>query len=204
MATERVDAPVVFGATGDLARLETLPALVGLVERGVLDVPVVGVAESGCGLEQFRAYACASLRLNGMDPTRPAALGERLRFRAWPETVVGLTVAGKEPGANWEPQVEDLPFAGHPSSDTWPYDRLIGAALGDDRWLFARQDTVEAAWQVVEPVLGDVTPVHPYARGKLGTRGGRPAAAPPRLLALPPYSRPDGTSSGGATWHTTA
>jgi hypothetical protein len=32
-----------------------------------------------------------------------------------------------------------------------------------DRWLFAEQDTVEAAWRVVDPVLGDVTPVHPYA-----------------------------------------
>jgi glucose-6-phosphate 1-dehydrogenase len=32
-----------------------------------------------------------------------------------------------------------------------PYDRLIGAALDGDRWLFARQDTVEAAWRVVDP-----------------------------------------------------
>ena len=34
-----VDALVIFGATGDLAKIETFPALVGLVERGVLDVP---------------------------------------------------------------------------------------------------------------------------------------------------------------------
>ena len=54
MATDRVDALVIFGATGDLAKLETFPALVGLVERGVLDVPVIGVAKSGWGLEQFR------------------------------------------------------------------------------------------------------------------------------------------------------
>jgi glucose-6-phosphate 1-dehydrogenase len=64
-----------------------------------------------------------------------------------------------------------------------PYDRLIGAALDGDRWLFARQDTVEAAWQVVDPVLGDVTPVHPYARGSWG-----PAEAD-RLL------------STGDSWH---
>src|SRR5215831_15217958 len=44
-----------------------------LVERGVLDFPVVGVAKSGWGLEQFRDYAVASLRLNKMDPTTPAA-----------------------------------------------------------------------------------------------------------------------------------
>src|SRR5690349_22085014 len=73
MATEQMDSLVIFGATGDLAKLETFPALVGLVDRGVLDVPVVGVAKSGWGLEQFRDYAVASLKLNNMDPTTPAA-----------------------------------------------------------------------------------------------------------------------------------
>src|SRR5437868_7087699 len=73
MAGNRVDALVIFGATGDLAKLETFPALVGLVERGVLDFPVVGVAKSGWGLEQFRDYATASLKLNNMDPGSPAA-----------------------------------------------------------------------------------------------------------------------------------
>src|SRR5262245_37405056 len=74
-ATDRADvnAMVIFGATGDLAKLETFPALVGLVDRGVLDVPVIGVAESGWGLEQFRDYAVASLRLNSMDPDSQAA-----------------------------------------------------------------------------------------------------------------------------------
>ncbi len=74
MAADGVDALVIFGATGDLAKLETFPALVGLVQRGVLDVPVVGVAKSGWGLEQFRDYAAASLKLNNMDPASPAAV----------------------------------------------------------------------------------------------------------------------------------
>ena len=68
MAANQIDALVIFGATGDLAKLETFPALVGLVKRGVLNVPVIGVAKSGWGLEQFRDYATASLKLNGMDP----------------------------------------------------------------------------------------------------------------------------------------
>src|SRR5947207_7802489 len=72
--SDKVDALVIFGATGDLAKLETFPALVGLVKRGVLDVPVVGVAKSGFGLEQFRDYAVASLKLNGMDPADPDAV----------------------------------------------------------------------------------------------------------------------------------
>src|ERR1700753_3092021 len=71
---DSVGALVIFGATGDLAKLETFPALVGLVRRGVLDVPVVGVAKSGWGLGQFRGYAVESLRLNGMAPADPAAV----------------------------------------------------------------------------------------------------------------------------------
>src|SRR4029077_19900335 len=71
--SDKVDALVIFGATGDLAKIETFPALVGLVERGVLDVPVVGVAKSGWGLEQFRDYAVASLKLNNMDPNSASA-----------------------------------------------------------------------------------------------------------------------------------
>lgn len=73
MSGDKVDALVIFGATGDLAKLETFPALVGLVERGVLDVPVVGVAKSGWSLDQFCDYAVASLKLNNMDPGTPAA-----------------------------------------------------------------------------------------------------------------------------------
>src|ERR1700758_1612140 len=74
MSGDKADALVIFGATGDLAKLETFPALVGLVERGVLDVPVLGVAKSGWELPQFRDYAAASLKLNNMDPASPAAV----------------------------------------------------------------------------------------------------------------------------------
>jgi len=91
-----------------------------------------------------------------------------LRFRLWPETAFTLSLAGKKPGAGWEPQTDELTFAQRPGSDQRPYDRLIGAALDNERWLFARQDTVEDAWKIVDPVLGDVTPVHPYARGSWG------------------------------------
>jgi glucose-6-phosphate 1-dehydrogenase len=103
----------------------------------------------------------------GIEPAKPA---DMLRFRIWPETQVSLTLHGKKPGAGWEPQAEDLAFAQMPGADIRPYDRLIGAALDGDRWLFARQDTVEAAWEIVDPILGDVVPVHPYPRGTWGPK----------------------------------
>jgi glucose-6-phosphate 1-dehydrogenase len=98
----------------------------------------------------------------------PFKVRNALRFRVWPETRVGWTLAGKKPGGVLEPEDEELQFAELPGSDMRPYDRLIGAALDGDRWLFARQDTVEDAWRIVDPVLGDATPVHPYARGTWG------------------------------------
>jgi glucose-6-phosphate 1-dehydrogenase len=103
----------------------------------------------------------------GIEPALPE---DTLRFRIWPETAVGLTVHGKKPGAGWEPQAEELSFAQQPGSDIRPYDRLIGAALNGDRWLFARQDTVEAAWRIVDPILDDAVPVHPYPQGSWGPR----------------------------------
>jgi glucose-6-phosphate 1-dehydrogenase len=103
----------------------------------------------------------------GIEPEGP---GDMLTFRIWPETGVSMTLQGKKPGAGWEPQAEQLSFAQQSGSDIRPYDRLIGAALDGEHWLFARQDTVEAAWKIVDPVLGDVVPVHPYARGSWGPR----------------------------------
>jgi glucose-6-phosphate 1-dehydrogenase len=103
----------------------------------------------------------------GLDPLPD---NNTLRFRVWPETAVGMSLAGKKPGAGWEPCVEELEFAERPGSDMRPYDRLIGAALDGDRWLFAQQNTVEAAWRVVDPILGDAVPVHPYAKGTWGPK----------------------------------
>jgi glucose-6-phosphate 1-dehydrogenase len=91
-----------------------------------------------------------------------------LRFRIYPESQAVLTLVGKKPGAAWAPEVQDLTFIQHPGEDMRPYDRLIGAALNGERWLFAQEDTVEAAWRVVDPVVGNVGPVLPYARGSWG------------------------------------
>jgi glucose-6-phosphate 1-dehydrogenase len=58
------------------------------------------------------------------------------------------------------------------------YERLIGDALRGDSALFARQDTVEAAWSVVEPVLGDAIPVAGYEPGSWGPREADALIAP--------------------------
>ena len=118
----------------------------------------------------------------GIEPMAPE---DALRFRIWPETAVSLTLHGKKPGAGWEPQAEELAFAQQPGSDIRPYDRLIGAALDGDRWLFARQDTVEAAWRDRRPGARQRRPRAPLRQGQLGSQGGGPAAARPGHLVRP-------------------
>jgi glucose-6-phosphate 1-dehydrogenase len=108
----------------------------------------------------------------------------QLRVRVYPDDQGGITLVGKKPGPELTPQLRELSYAGEGVAQMMrPYDRLIGAALSGDRYLFARQDTVEAAWRVVQPVLGDVVPVLPYARASWG-----PAAA-------------DSLLPGGESWH---
>jgi glucose-6-phosphate 1-dehydrogenase len=93
-----------------------------------------------------------------------------LRFRIKPSTTVRVSILGKKPGAGWQAQTETLVFAEQPAAEMRPYDRLIGAALAGNRGSFASQDTVEASWRVVDPVLGDVVPVHTYPRGTWGPK----------------------------------
>ncbi len=50
------------------------------------------------------------------------------------------------------------------------YERLIGDAMRGDSNLFARADSVEAAWRIVEPILGtEATPIYEYDKGSVGT-----------------------------------
>ena len=65
MSAPRADALVFYGATGDLAFKKIFPALQGMVRRGVLDVPIVGVAKQGWGLEQLKVRAKESVEKRG-------------------------------------------------------------------------------------------------------------------------------------------
>jgi glucose-6-phosphate 1-dehydrogenase len=65
MTYRQSDALVIFGATGDLAYKKIFPALQGMVTRGHLDVPVIGVARSPWSLDQFKARALDSVEKHG-------------------------------------------------------------------------------------------------------------------------------------------
>jgi glucose-6-phosphate 1-dehydrogenase len=75
------DAFVFFGATGDLAHKMIFPALQGMIKRGQLNVPIVGVAKAGWNLEQFKARAKDSLEKHGgIDPAAFSKLSSLLRY----------------------------------------------------------------------------------------------------------------------------
>ena len=92
-----------------------------------------------------------------------------LRFRLTPDIIIALGARVKKPGEQLVSEPTELRLVHHKDiDDIEPYDRLLGDALVGDGTLFARQDSVEAAWEVVERVLGDVTPVHEYSPGTWG------------------------------------
>src|ERR1044071_5117295 len=81
MTNLQSDALVFFGATGDLAYKKIFPALQGMIKRGHLNVPVIGVAKSGWNLDQFRARAYDSLEKHGgVDSAAFEKLSRVLRY----------------------------------------------------------------------------------------------------------------------------
>jgi len=80
-ASNRSDALVFFGATGDLAYKKIFPALQSLVRRGKLTCPIVGVAKSGWGLSQLVDRAKASVtECGGLDPEAFPKMISQLRY----------------------------------------------------------------------------------------------------------------------------
>jgi len=95
--------------------------------------------------------------------------GNHLRLRLTPDLRIALGVQVKRPGGAMVGMPTELSLLPpDPGDEMSAYERLLGDALNGDPTLFARQDAVEAAWAVVDPVLGDVTPVHSYAPGSWG------------------------------------
>jgi glucose-6-phosphate 1-dehydrogenase len=101
--------------------------------------------------------------------------GERLpgpcnhvRFRLSPDVVIAMGMRVKRAGERMAGENVEL-VATHRQADAMtPYERLLGDALRGDAALFARADAVEAQWRIVDPVLGDATPVYEYPVGSFG------------------------------------
>jgi glucose-6-phosphate 1-dehydrogenase len=95
--------------------------------------------------------------------------GNYLRLRLGPESSIALGASVKKPGGAMVGEPTELSLVHRPTCDEMSaYERLLGDAMAGDATLFARQDAVEAAWAIVDPVLGNVTPVRTYEAGTWG------------------------------------
>jgi len=89
------------------------------------------------------------------------------RFRLGPEVEIALGAQTRR-GDVGAGQAVELLACRDPDEQRDPYDRLLGAALEGDPILFARQDEVESAWRIVDPILERPSPVHEYEPGSWG------------------------------------
>ena len=84
------------------------------------------------------------------------------RFRLSPNVFISLCARVKVPGESMAGEEVELVARHHSGDEMSPYERLLSDAMRGDASLFAREDAVEAAWRIVDPILRDVTPVYEY------------------------------------------
>jgi glucose-6-phosphate 1-dehydrogenase len=100
------------------------------------------------------------------------------RFRLGPDFELSLGARVKRPGPLMAPMPVELSAVKYTTTDEMDaYDRLLTDAMRGDQLLFVRQDAVEAAWAIVDPILGDCCPVETYEPGTWGPPDARELAA---------------------------
>ncbi|MBA3947730.1 MAG: glucose-6-phosphate dehydrogenase [Herpetosiphonaceae bacterium] len=132
------------------------------------DVPIyirAGKALPVTACEVLATFRCPPRSVFG-EPTYDGM--NHLRLRLSPELVIALGTQVKKPGGTMAGVPVELEVMRRDRLAMAPYERLLSDAMHGDATLFARQDEVEAAWEVVDPILGDVTPVHEYAQQSWG------------------------------------
>jgi glucose-6-phosphate 1-dehydrogenase len=91
-----------------------------------------------------------------------------LRLQLTPRLTIDLGALIKQPGEGMLTAPTELSLVRSPEEEMSPYERLLGDAILGDATLFSRQDAVKEAWKIVEPILGSVSPLHPYEPGTWG------------------------------------
>jgi glucose-6-phosphate 1-dehydrogenase len=95
----------------------------------------------------------------------------KMTIRIEPEPGARMRLYAKKAGEEaFEPADLEVLFEKVPGEEPEPYERLLGDAIAGVHQLFTRQDTVEETWRVVQPLLDEPGPVHPYASGTWGPK----------------------------------
>ena len=105
-------------------------------------------------------------------------------LRIDPNPGLRLALTAKDNDGGWVPLTLDSSFAQELGEPFEPYERLLHGALVGDAQLFAREDSVEESWRIVQPLIDAAPPVHSYERGTWG-----------------PTAEADKLVRGHAKWH---
>jgi glucose-6-phosphate 1-dehydrogenase len=116
----------------------------------------------------------------------PAAVKEsdlmqnHLRFRISPEMTIAMGATVMSQDDDMKDQMVEMVASRHPRpNEMEAYERVLGDAMAGDPTLFAREDYVEEAWRIVDPVLNAGTPVFDYDKGTWGPGEVEQRVSPP-------------------------
>ncbi len=102
-----------------------------------------------------------------------------LRFRVTPALAIAVGALVKKAGDDMiGGQVELLATEPSDPSELLAYEELLDDAMHGDPTRFAREDYVEEAWRIVQPVLDSATPLHDYEPGSWGPAEAEKLTAP--------------------------
>ena len=96
-------------------------------------------------------------------------VGNYVRFRLGPKVAIALGARAKQPGEGMSGRDVELSVVEHQTGRALgDYERLLGDAIAGDATLFARQDVVEAAWAIVDPLIPNPGALFEYEPGSWG------------------------------------
>ena len=118
-------------------------------------------------------------------PNDGQAEQNQIVLRVDPEPGLRLALTAKDDDdKGWSPLTLDASFSRELGEPLEPYERLLHSAMIGDAQLFAREDSVEESWRIVQPLLDAPSPLHTYERGSWG-----------------PVEEADKLVRGHAKWH---
>jgi glucose-6-phosphate 1-dehydrogenase len=122
-----------------------------------------------------------------------------LRFRLSPNSAIALAARVKIAGKEFVGDQRELYLCEEQPGEETPYERLLGDAMTGDGALFTREDAVEAAWAVVDPVLKNHHRVRPYKRRSWGPKEADGIIASDGCWHNPSTEEAPASVSGGTT-----
>ena len=93
-----------------------------------------------------------------------------LRFRLSPRSELAIAARVKRAGKEFVGDQHELYLLDEHPDEAKPYERLLDDAMSGDGALFAREDSIEAAWLAVDPVIAKHHRVLPYKKGSWGPK----------------------------------